>query len=142
MYQVVHPFGTRRIHRVEPNTADGDAPLGRTVCEIRIDRSDDVRGARPPAWAKWPDCKACSDGRALVQGDKYERRDGTVPWATHLAAWQNYDEGHFGQDAERIDERGGFGYRELQCALAGHYLRLLRSGCDEDHPVPFGWRPR
>lgn len=76
--------------------------------------------------------------RAPVQGDRPVRAAGTVPWATHLLAWEGYAAaGHGSQSAERVAERGGFGYRELQCALAGHYNRCAE--CREDHPVPAGW---
>ncbi len=84
--------------------------------------------------------------RAVVQsetsfhGVKYDA--GTIPWDVHLKAWVSYDAaGHGDQSAERINERGGFGYHELQCLLAGHYT-LKCSGSGAEHlPVP-GWEPR
>lgn len=83
------------------------------------------------------------DRRAPVQRDG-QQPAGTIPWSTHLLAWQGYaDAGHggpTGQSAERIAERGGFGYREVQCAIAGHYNRTGR--CGETHPEPPGWKPR
>jgi hypothetical protein len=82
--------------------------------------------------------------RAPVQGDGRigGRPAGTVPWSTHLLAWQGYDAaGHGDQSAERIAQRGGFSYRELQCAIAGHYNELMH-GCEKAHPVPDGWKPR
>lgn len=72
---------------------------------------------------------------APVQGDYRGRPDGTVPWSVHLQAFEVYSNllGK-SQSAERIAERGGFGYRELQCLLAGHYTY-----CAAEHdPVP-GW---
>jgi hypothetical protein len=64
--------------------------------------------------------------RALVQGDgSYWLRDGdprragthvpgTVSWEEHLEAFEVYAK-RYGRDqsAERIDERGGFGYLEI-----------------------------
>jgi hypothetical protein len=68
-----------------------------------------------------------TERRALVQAEKTPltgvRRfvqAGTVSWEEHLAAWTQYAL-RFGssQSAERIAERGGFGYFELS-ALLGH----------------------
>lgn len=77
--------------------------------------------------------------RAPVQGDGHGPR-GTVPWSTHALAWEGYRAaGHGGQSAERIAERQGFSYREIQCALAGHYNDAWR--CTEAHDVPPGFEP-
>ena len=53
---------------------------------------------------------------------------GTVEWSEHVKAWETYAQ-HFGrnQDAERMAQRGGFGYVEL-CAFLGR--------------PPETWRPR
>ncbi len=78
--------------------------------------------------------------RVVVQGDegRHGCSAGTVPWWVHLKAWEAYDRaGHGEQSAERIEERGGFGYGELQCLLADHYV----CGSGEHGPVP-GWEPR
>lgn len=65
--------------------------------------------------------------RAPVQGDSARvlpgrpgREPGTVEWAEHVEAWSDYAK-RYGRDqsAERIAERGGFGYRELTDHL-GH----------------------
>lgn len=93
--------------------------------------------------------------RAVVQGQSWKHGEiagvtradfrgrlvvppGTIPWDVHLNAWAGYAKaGHGAQSAERINERGGFGYREVQCALLGHYNRC--GVCEEEHsPVP-GW---
>lgn len=48
------------------------------------------------------------------------KKPGTVEWSEHQRAWFVYASRHgFGQSAERIEERGGFGYGEL-CDLLGH----------------------
>lgn len=48
---------------------------------------------------------------------------GTITWEEHEKAWSVYDATwHCGQSAERIAERGGFGYYEL-CDLLGHEPR-------------------
>ena len=44
---------------------------------------------------------------------------GTISWAEHLEAWADYDKRYHGQSAERIADRGGFGYNELVTHL-GH----------------------
>lgn len=57
--------------------------------------------------------------RAPVQGDynratrRYENA-GSIAWAEHVEAWEDYAR-RYGRDqsAERIAERGGFGYAEL-----------------------------
>jgi hypothetical protein len=78
--------------------------------------------------------------RAPVQAERGHPA-GTIPWETHLAAWAGYAAaGHGSQSAERIAERGGFGYAEVQCALAGHYS--LTGRCGRPHPSPPGWEPR
>lgn len=68
-----------------------------------------------------PECKTCICGRrAVVQGDSNiavgqpGHGAGTIAWAEHELAWGAYAE-RYGrnQSAERIDERGGFGYLEL-----------------------------
>lgn len=58
--------------------------------------------------------------RAPVQRDGYRTRNlvykppGSVLWAEHCEGWKQYAR-RFGEDqsAERIAERGGFGYYEL-----------------------------
>jgi hypothetical protein len=78
-----------------------------------------------------------AERRVPVQRDDHSGA-GTVPWSTHVRAWQNYGTRHE-QTAERLAERGGFGYREMQCALAGHYRDVVT--CKKKHPVPEGWQP-
>lgn len=64
--------------------------------------------------------------RAPVQGDRSMakgqpgREPGTISWEEHVRAWEEYAR-RYGRDqsAERIAERGGFGYRELTDQL-GH----------------------
>ena len=66
-------------------------------------------------------CPSCICGkRARVQGDRDIPKGhpghgyGTIAWSEHELAWSAYA-ARYGRDqsAERIDERGGFGYREL-----------------------------
>ena len=64
--------------------------------------------------------------RALVQADPPRRGSrcaGTILWAEHEEAWKQYAR-LFGasQSAERIAERGGYGYGELELLL-GHEPR-------------------
>jgi hypothetical protein len=64
--------------------------------------------------------------RAPVQGDSSlpkeanGRQPGTIAWSEHEEVWQAYIK-KFGnnQSAQRIAERGGFGYREI-VDLIGH----------------------
>lgn len=63
-------------------------------------------------------CPTCICGRrAPVQGEigrHAKRGPGTITWDEHLRAWSVYAAcGHGDQSAERIAERGGFGYDEL-----------------------------
>lgn len=70
-------------------------------------------------------------------------REGWVPWAIHIDAWKGYAEaGHGDQSAERVAERGGFGYREIQCAIARHYNACIGGLCKIEHPPVPGWEPR
>jgi len=46
---------------------------------------------------------------------------GTIAWSEHLIAWGEYDrKWRCGQSAERVAERGGFGYCELLEFLCAH----------------------
>ena len=66
-------------------------------------------------------CPSCICGkRAAVQGEGKTRKGqrgegpGTIAWSEHELAWSAYAQ-RYGRDqsAERIHERGGFGYWEL-----------------------------
>lgn len=62
-------------------------------------------------------CPTCICGRrAPVQGESrpHERAPGTVTWAEHEQAYTAYA-ARYGtsQTAERLAQRGGFGYREM-----------------------------
>lgn len=68
-------------------------------------------------------CETCVCGRrAPVQGDysNPRRAPGTVTWTEHLEAYAGYA-ARFGtsQSAERLAQRGGFGYKEMTDML-GH----------------------
>ena len=70
-----------------------------------------------------PHCPSCRCGaRAPVQAETYGslgrapvfRPEGSILWWEHERAWAKYAERHgTEQSAERIAERGGFGYGEL-----------------------------
>lgn len=76
--------------------------------------SRDINSSFPPIAEK----------RAPLQGERKGGRwvepPGTIAWEEHLAAFEAYA-AIFGreQSAERIAERGGFGWREV-CELLGH----------------------
>jgi hypothetical protein len=53
-----------------------------------------------------------SERRAPVQRDT-NRSPGTISWGEHLRVWEAYAAKFSGQSAERIAERGGFGYDEI-----------------------------
>lgn len=62
--------------------------------------------------------------RALVQAEGSaggkRRPAGTISWAEHVEAWRAYAKKYRNdQSAERLAERGGFGYLELT-ELLGH----------------------
>ena len=72
-------------------------------------------------------CPSCICGRrAPVQGDTPRIRDdrprgpGTIAWSEHEQAWAVYA-GRYGRDqsAQRIADRGGFGWSEM-VELLGH----------------------
>jgi hypothetical protein len=80
--------------------------------------------------------------RAPVQADHSRKGHaaGTVPWNVHEQAWQQYAAlGHGRQSVERIAERGGFGYDEIACLLAGGDPWNHRP--HTHRPVP-GWERR
>jgi hypothetical protein len=71
--------------------------------------------------------------RADVQGDYYlpkgtiGRYPGTVAWSEHEEAWAQYArDGHGGQSAQRIHDRGGYGYSEIT-KLLGHAPKTWRA---------------
>lgn len=83
-----------------------------------------------------PECPNCICGkRAPVQADAWRRPSesqgkgpGTIAWWEHELAWSNYARQYgTGQSAQRMAERGGFGYAELT-GLLGH--------------APLTWTPR
>lgn len=84
--------------------------------------------------------EAARKRRVPVQRDSNRRvPPGTTTWEIHYVAWTNYNLYHYEQSAERIAQRGGFGYREIQCALAGHYRECDR--CQIEHPPVPEWKP-
>ena len=99
----------------------------------------DIPSAPPEA------APAAPERRAPVQKDSRGPRGapgsvpGTIPWSVHLRAWESYAAaGHGDQRAERVAARGGFSYREIQCALLGHYNEF---DCALEHPPVPGWEP-
>lgn len=69
-------------------------------------------------------CLTCICGRrAPVQGDWYKlggKPNGTISWEEYLKAYEVYAHKYGrGQTAERLVERGGFGYDEIT-QLLGH----------------------
>ncbi len=66
-------------------------------------------------------CPTCMcDRRARFQSYEWGvRAHGTISWAEHLECYTAYAVRHSGQSAERIDERGGFGWDEF-VKLTGH----------------------
>jgi len=73
-------------------------------------------------------CETCICGkRAPVQAERDrnkskggDRGPGTLTWEEHLVAWSNYAARYgTGQSADRIAQRGGFGYWEIT-ELLGH----------------------
>lgn len=75
------------------------------------------------------ECPTCICGkRAPVQGDSGSKGPGSIAWSEHLLAWSGYA-ARYGteQSAERIAERGGFGWGELLFFLGR---------------VPETWEPR
>lgn len=59
-------------------------------------------------------CDTCLCGRRAPVQAAHGHGPGTVSWEEHLLAWSNYAT-RYGtrQSAERMAERGGFGYGEL-----------------------------
>lgn len=67
-------------------------------------------------------CDTCICGRrAPVQYSRpLKKAPGSIAWEEHMRAWSAYDaKWRCGQTAERIAERGGFGYEELVEFLGG-----------------------
>lgn len=64
-------------------------------------------------------CPTCTCARrAPVQSTRRIRGPGTVSWEEHLEAYSGYAAIYgSGQSAERLAERGGFSYEELQVFL-------------------------
>ena len=61
-----------------------------------------------------------SSKRAPVQAGAGKRPAGSISWEEHVAAWTAYRK-RFANDqsAERIAQRGGFGYDRLVALLGG-----------------------
>ena len=73
--------------------------------------------------AEWEGPVAPCERRAPVQGT----RPGSISWEEHLEVWDAYAK-RYGtkQSAERIAERGGFGYLEIEL-FTGKHPRTFRS---------------
>lgn len=76
-------------------------------------------GSPPPGGERH--CETCVCGRrAPVQKDRnFGKPAGTIAWWEHEKAWEAYGV-RYSQTAERIAERGGFGYGEL-VEFLGYY---------------------
>jgi hypothetical protein len=77
-------------------------------------------------------CPTCTCGRrARVQADRQRGKGpGTIAWSEHVEAWNAYAAQYGrGQSAQRIHDRGGFGFAELE-SLLGHAPTTWRSGED------------
>lgn len=78
--------------------------------------------------------------KSVLPGDDHKIRPGSVPWSVHLQAWEEYArQGHGSQSAERVAERGGFGYYEIQCLLSGECHPYRSKKCTKVHPPVPGW---
>ncbi len=70
------------------------------------------------------------------------RPAGSVPWSVGVAAWERYAARYGrGQSAERIAERGGFGFGEMHLFLGPSWVEHFEAatgGCREcsDLPAP------
>lgn len=98
--------------------------LGRTLPEEGVEGRDVILAWRRRLLSESPSCPGAADRRAPVQGERRIARGqaghdaGTIAWEEHVEAWTAYAR-RYGDDqsAERIAERGGFGYRELLILL-------------------------
>jgi hypothetical protein len=81
-----------------------------------------ICGRRAPVQGDYPDEKR----RAAEQG-KPPHGPGTVSWEEHLLAWSAYAAHGHSQSAERLAQRGGFGYGEMT-ELLGHEPKTWRAG--------------
>ena len=74
-------------------------------------------------------CPTCTCGRrAPLQGESQPNPvpRGTISWAEHLECHAAYAVHHPGQSAERMAERGGFGWREF-VNFTGHEPKSWRA---------------
>lgn len=63
-------------------------------------------------------CRERAEAATPVQGNLPRRGVGTIAWDEHVLAWSAYAVRHGrNQSADRIAERGGFGYAELTSLL-------------------------
>lgn len=63
-------------------------------------------------------CESCTCGRRAVVQASSKSAPGTISWAEHLEAWNGYAREYGSQQSpERINQRGGFGYDELESFL-------------------------
>ena len=81
-------------------------------------------------------CATCVCGRRAVVQAEADKPAGTIAWTEHEEAWAIYAAKYGrGQSAERIHERGGFGYRELTKLLSRPPATWAPTG-----PAPRCWR--
>jgi hypothetical protein len=87
-----------------------------------------------PEWKAEIERLRAAERRAPVQGDPRIKeglpgnRPGTITWSEHLEAYADYAKRYgTSQSAERLAERGGFGYRELQYHLGRDPLTWIET---------------
>lgn len=96
----------------ESHESDCEVCLACRICDVLM------RHKRHLDWARGEDARS-KERRAPVQRDK-GMPPGSVLWSEHTEAWNVYAKKYgYDQTAERIAERGGFGYSEMR-DLLGH----------------------
>jgi hypothetical protein len=108
-----------------------EALLQAAAADLAAQGTEDPDGRRAPVQATdsvYGNSLHPSDRKRMLAAGRKGLVDGTIAWSEHKEAWQEYARaGHGSQSAERLAERGGFGYSEL--------LDLLGR-------EPRTWRPR
>ncbi len=112
------PLGKLLILAANKYAVGAAVSLGGLADDVLVSMVEQyVAGAPPRAPVQGE--RGCPAGSRVGAPLASAKPSGTIAWAEHVEAWVAYNRMHKEQSAERLAERGGFGWYEL-VELLGH----------------------
>lgn len=99
------PLGKLLILAADKFAVGAAVSLGGLTDEALVSMAEQYVAGAPP--------RAPVQGSLRCPGSRPSKPAGTITWAEHVEAWVAYNRMHREQSAERIAERGGFGWYEI-----------------------------